>query len=110
MLPTCRSREQSRLRRKSPGALVFSVAAKRIVVLAFCPLLVSCGSHPVAPTARDSNTKRQVSRSSGATSAGAKTVFAESSFQFGDVLSGTVVEHDFTLRNIGSAPTRIDKV
>jgi hypothetical protein len=26
------------------------------------------------------------------------------------VLSGTVVEHDFTLRNIGSAPTRIDKV
>jgi hypothetical protein len=89
---------------------VIARAAKRTVVLAFCPLLGSCGSHQAASNARDSNTERQVSPSAGAASAGPRTVFAEASFEFGDVLSGTVVEHDFTLRNIGSAPTRIEKV
>jgi uncharacterized protein DUF1573 len=89
---------------------VISLATKRVVVLAFCPLLVSCASHPAASNAQDSSTERQTSPSRGATAAGPRTVFAQENFEFGDVLSGTVVEHDFTVRNIGSAPTRIENV
>jgi hypothetical protein len=44
------------------------------------------------------------------TSNGSKAVFPEARFEFGEVLSGTIVEHDFALRNAGSVPTRIEKV
>jgi hypothetical protein len=37
-------------------------------------------------------------------------MFPETSFEFGEVLSGAVVEHDFAVRNVGSVPTRIEKV
>lgn len=62
--------------------------ARRIGFFALLPLFVSCGSQHSAP----------------------RTVFPETSFEFGKVLSGTVVEHDFALRNVSSAPTRIEKV
>jgi hypothetical protein len=39
-----------------------------------------------------------------------KAVFSETSFHFGKVAQGTVVECDFVLKNQGSAPLRIEKV
>src|SRR5262249_3250102 len=64
------------------------------------PLLASCGSQ---------QTKlKHVSGSSASTEP--RIVFPETSFEFGEVLSGAVVEHDFVLSNVGSVPTRIEKV
>src|SRR5262249_60933170 len=36
-----------------------------------------------------------------------RAVFSETTFQFERVLVGAVVEHDFALKNAGSAPLRI---
>jgi len=85
-------------------------ATRWIVLLALSPLFASCGSqHAVAtPGEQGSGAIKQ-----GLTSPGAnepKTIFSEARFEFGEVLSGTVVEHDFALHNTGSVPTRIEKV
>ncbi len=37
-------------------------------------------------------------------------VFPEERFEFGEVMSGTVVEHDFVVKNHGSVPLLIQKV
>ena len=67
--------------------------ARLIVFLTFSLLFASCGpQHPVV------------------TSSGPRVVFSESQFEFGEVLSGTVVEHDFALHTTGAVPTRIEKV
>jgi hypothetical protein len=76
-------------------------AVRKTVFLALTPLLTSCGSQQAG--GRVSDTVKQGSTSS-------STVFTEASFEFGQVLSGAVIEHDFTFRNIGSAPTRIERV
>jgi Protein of unknown function (DUF1573) len=91
---------------------VISPATRMIVFLALSPLLASCGSqHAVAPAGeQNSGTVKQGVTSSGVTSNGPKAVFSEARFEFGEVLSGAVVEHDFALRNAGSVPTRIEKV
>jgi len=87
-------------------------ATRRIVFLALSPLFVSCGSQQAVVPAggQNSATVKQGSTPPGMTSNGPKTVFSEARFEFGEVLSGAVVEHDFALRNTGSAPTRIEKV
>src|SRR5262249_49512781 len=46
----------------------------------------------------------------GAHSAAPKAVFPEAQFEFGRVVSGAVVEHDFTVGNDGGAPLVIQKV
>jgi len=91
--------------------LVISRAAKRIVFLALSPLFASCGSpHVVSPAgAQDSGTVKRGLASPGMTPSGPKAVFPEAQFDFGEVLAGAVVEHDFTLRNLGSAPMLIEK-
>jgi hypothetical protein len=59
--------------------------------------------------AQDSGTAKQGLESSGVTRSGPKAVLSEGQFDFGEVLSGAVVEHDFTLSNAGSAPLLIEK-
>lgn len=84
-----------------------------IVLFASSPLFAaSCGlQHPVAPSAQQSSrTVKQSFTSLGVSSNGPKAVFSEARFEFGEVLSGTVVEHDFVLSNAGTAPARIEKV
>ena len=87
-------------------------ATRRIFFLALSPLLASCGApYVVAPTgAQDSRTAKQGFALQGAASSGQKAVFPEARFEFGEVLSGAVVEHDFVLSNPGSAPMLIEKV
>jgi Protein of unknown function (DUF1573) len=87
-------------------------ATRWIVFLALSPLFASCGSqHAVAPAGeQDSGMVKQGSTSPGVTSNGPRTVFSEARFEFGEVLSGAVVDHDFALSNTGSVPTRIEKV
>lgn len=46
----------------------------------------------------------------GAASEVSKAVFPETHFEFGEVMSGAVVEHDFVVKNDGSAPLVIQKV
>jgi len=46
----------------------------------------------------------------GATSAAPKAIFPKAQFEFGQVMSGAVVEHDFVVSNEGSAPLVIQKV
>ena len=45
-----------------------------------------------------------------AASEGPKAVFTEARFEFGQVMSGEVVERDFVVKNEGSAPLVIEKV
>jgi len=92
--------------------LVISLAAKRIVFLAFSPLLVSCGSKSTASpsAARDSKTAKEALPSPSVTSGSPTAAFSEARFDFGKVLSGAMVEHEFVLRNHGSAPVVIEKV
>src|SRR5690242_19545538 len=47
--------------------------------------------------------------SSNAQNDGPKAVLAETHFDFGEVSAGAVVEHDFVVKNEGSAPLRIMK-
>jgi Protein of unknown function (DUF1573) len=90
---------------------VISRAARRIVFLAFAPLFASCGSPHLASlaAAQDSGTVKQGLASPSATPGGPKAVFPGAEFDFGEVLSGAVVEHDFVLNNKGSAPMLIEK-
>jgi Protein of unknown function (DUF1573) len=92
--------------------LVIFPSAKWVVILAFSPLFVSCGSQQTIAPAREqsSGAPKQGFTSSGMSSNGPKAVFSEARFEFGEVLSGTVVDHDFAFRNTGSVPTRIEKV
>ena len=39
-----------------------------------------------------------------------RAVFPETSFRFGKAVRGTVIEHDFVVKNAGSAPLAIEKV
>jgi len=65
----------------------------------------------VAPAgAQDSGTVKRGFASPGMTPNGPKAVFPEARFEFGEVLSGGMVEHDFALSNQGSAPMLIEKV
>lgn len=91
---------------------MISRATSRFAFLTLCPLLASCGSqHVVAPAdSQDAGTAGQSFTSPSATSNGPRTVFSEAGFEFGEVLSGAVVEHDFTLSNSHSAPIIIEKV
>jgi hypothetical protein len=91
---------------------VISLAAKRIVFLAFSPLLVSCGSESaISPSAaRDSKAAKEALRSPSVTSGTPGAAFSEARFDFGKVLSGVMVEHEFVLRNQGSVPVVIEKV
>jgi hypothetical protein len=62
----------------------------------------------VAPAGeQDSGTVKQGFASRGVTP---KAVFSDARFDFGEVLSGAVVEHDFVVDNQGSAPMLIEKV
>ncbi len=83
----------------------------KIVFLALCPLFASCGSPHLMSLAgaQDSGTAKQGLESPGVTRSGPKAVLSEGQFDFGEVLSGAVVEHDFTLSNTGSAPLLIEK-
>jgi Protein of unknown function (DUF1573) len=87
-------------------------ANKRIVFLALSPIFASCDSqHGVAPAgAQHSGTVMQGSESPAVTSNGPKAVFSEARFDFDEVQSGAVVEHDFALSNLGSAAMLIEKV
>jgi Protein of unknown function (DUF1573) len=91
--------------------LVISRAARRIVFLAFAPFFASCGSPHLASFAgaQDSGSVKQGLASPGVTPSGPKAVFPGAEFDFGEVLSGAVVEHDFVLNNKGSAPMLIEK-
>jgi len=91
---------------------VVCLGNKGIAFLLMSPLFVSCGSQPVLSPAgaRDSKTVKEASASAGANSDRSNTTFSEARFEFGEVLSGAVVEHEFVLRNQGSAPIVIEKV
>jgi len=91
---------------------VISLAAKRIALLAFYPLLVSCGSETAtSPSgALDSETAKEALRSPNLSSGAPRSAFSEARFDFGEVLSGVMVEHEFALRNQGSTPVVIEKV
>ena len=56
---------------------------------------------------RDSKGKR---RKSSAASEAPKAVFLEAHFEFGEAMSGAVVERDFVVKNEGSAPLLIQKI
>ena len=57
-----------------------------------------------------SGTVGQAFASPGAVSEGPKAVVPEARFEFGEVTAGAVVEHDFIVKNEGSAPLVIQKV
>jgi hypothetical protein len=59
--------------------------------------------------AQDPGRIKQGLASTGATPSGPKAVFPEAQYDFGEVLFGAVVEHDFALSNLGSAPLLIEK-
>jgi hypothetical protein len=87
-------------------------AMTKVILLAAPLFFVSCSTqHPAAPTeGQDSTTVNQAAALSTINSGRPKASFPETGFEFGEVLSGTAVEHDFVIRNQGSAPTTIEKV
>jgi hypothetical protein len=91
---------------------VIPLATKRIVFLALSPLFTSCGSSPVMRPSggQDFATFKQTFSSQSIASDQQNTAFSEARFDFGEVLSGALVEHEFALRNLGSAPVVIEKV
>ena len=90
---------------------MISRAARGIVFFALSPLLASCSSPRLASLAgaQDSGAVKQGLASPGVAPSGPKAVFPEAQFDFGEVLSGAVVEHDFALNNAGSAALFIEK-
>jgi len=82
------------------------------VLLALLPLAAFCRPPRVAAPAHAYNfrTVTEDSVSLGGPSEGPKAVFPETRFEFGEVESGTIVEHEFVLKNQGSAPLLIQKV
>jgi len=87
-------------------------ATSGLVLLALCSLIAFCDSrHVVAQAAmQDIETVKQGSASPVAVFERPKAVFPEIRFEFEKVLSGDVVEHDFVVRNEGSATLQIQKV
>ena len=87
-------------------------AIKAFVLFALFPLTAFCAlQNAETRTARDDFiTNRHGFASLVEASEEPKAVFPEVRFNFGEVLSGTVVEHDFALSNAGSAPMLIEKV
>jgi len=59
---------------------------------------------------RDSKTAKETLRSPSVASGAPSTAFSQARFDFGEVLSGVTVEHEFALRNQGSTPVVIEKV
>jgi Protein of unknown function (DUF1573) len=92
--------------------LVIFPAKNWIICLALSSLFISCGTQRAAAPAggQDSARAKQDFTSAGATSNEPKAIFPAARFEFGEVLSGAVVEHDFTLSNPGSTPILIEKV
>ena len=95
---------------------VISGIARRIALLALCTFLVSCRSSRVTSNAdaKDPESVKQGFKSASAAlndmPNGSTAVFPEVRFDFGEVLSGAIVEHDFALSNRGATPTVIEKV
>jgi len=95
---------------------VISGIARRIALLALCTFLVSCrSSHTTSHAdAKDRESVKQGFESASAAlndiPNGSTTVFSEARFDFGEVLSGAIVEHDFALCNRGAASKVIEKV
>ena len=75
------------------GPFVFYSPKGHMFLLA----LLWLSSTPVPPAAQSPNAAENVPRA----------VFSESLFNFGKVMSGIVVEHDFIVKNEGSVPLRI---
>jgi hypothetical protein len=92
--------------------LVIRFATRTIVFLTFAPFFVSCGSQTAkSPSGvQGSETVKQAFAMPSVTSNRPNTAFSEARFDFGEVLSGVMVEHEFALRNEGSAPVVIEKV
>jgi hypothetical protein len=81
-------------------------------LLALLPLTAFWRPPSVAAPALEYNfrTVTEDSASLGGPSEGPKAVFSETRFEFGELESGTIVEHEFVLKNEGSAPLLIQKV
>jgi len=89
--------------------LLISRATRRIVFLVVSPLFASCSSQQnVAPDG--ARTVKQAFAAPSAPSKVPKAAFPESRYEFGEVISGSVVEHDFALINQGAAPMLIQQV
>ncbi|HET8922421.1 MAG TPA: DUF1573 domain-containing protein [Candidatus Acidoferrum sp.] len=87
-------------------------AIRAFLLLPASFLIVSCGStYPwVSATSHDSATDAENLASLGKNPEKAKAFFPEAGFEFGQVLSGTLVEHDFIVRNTGFSPLLIERV
>lgn len=91
---------------------MISRATKGLVLLALSPLIALCHRPHVGLMAgsRNFGTLKQGLASLGEISDEPKAVFLEARFQFGKVISGDMVEHEFVVKNEGSAPLLIQKV
>jgi|GEM_PF-814244 len=91
---------------------MISRATRGLVLLTSSCLIAFCDPlHFAAPPGtHDLGTAKRGSASSSAASEGPKAVFPEARFEFSAVMSGAVVEHDFIIKNEGSAPLVIQKV
>ena len=94
--------------------MIFRATRRFNPLLLFCllPGLISCRS-PQATTSSGLQPSEQVklrSAPAGATANVPKAFFPEMAFEFGEVLSGAVVEHDFNIDNHGSAPMIVNNV
>ena len=87
-------------------------AVRAFLLLSSPFLIVSCVSpnSPVLAATHDFGTDAQNLASPVANPEMPKAFFPEEGFEFGRVLSGTAVEHDFIVRNAGSSPLLIQKV
>jgi len=77
---------------------VSSQLPRRIIFLIALPLLAQ-----LAAAKQSSASPRPLPN-------GPSIIFSEERFEFGEVLSGAIVEHDFTVRNRGVIPISIEKV
>ena len=107
-----RGRECTRSRsRLDSGVFVVFLAARGVLSLALFAVFPTLGS-PHAPIPGKSQEYQTANQDSSATASpnGSKTVFSEERFAFGQVLSGAVVEHDFTLYNGSSVRVTVEQV
>jgi len=88
---------------------LISLATRRIVFFVLSPLFASCGAQQNIAPAGSATVKQGFATPSVPPSA-PKAAFAESRYEFGEVISGSVVEHDFALVNQGAAPMMIQQV
>lgn len=90
---------------------MISRATRRVVFLALSSFFISFDSPHAAPGGPQVlEGVKQGFASPSASSSGPKAVFSETRFEFGEVISGDVVEHDFVVSNQGPAPVTIEKV